>query len=107
MRSRPGELDAIVSADTLVYFGDLAEPLGAAREALRPGGVFIFTLETSSDETSDDFRLEVHGRYSHRESYVRRAMESNGLECLRLAGIVLREERDTDVNGLLMVSRKT
>ena len=36
LRSRPRTYDAIVSADTLVYFGDLAEPLAAAAGCLRP-----------------------------------------------------------------------
>ena len=35
----------IVSADTLVYFGDLDAVFAAAAGALRPGGLFIFTLE--------------------------------------------------------------
>jgi predicted TPR repeat methyltransferase len=105
MRSRPAGLDAIVSADTLVYFGDLAEPLGAAREALRPGGVFIFTLESPPEETSEDFRLEVHGRYSHRESYVRRVLATHGFNCQALANAVLRKERDTDVASLLVVAQ--
>ena len=37
--------DVIVSADALVYFGDLEDVLAAAAGALRPSGVFVFTLE--------------------------------------------------------------
>src|SRR5262249_15537242 len=35
MRSRAGAFEAIVSADTLVYFGALEDPLSAARDALK------------------------------------------------------------------------
>ena len=40
-----GAFDVIVSADTLVYFGPLEEVLAAAGNALRAGGVLIFTVE--------------------------------------------------------------
>ena len=45
MRAQPAAFDVIVSADTLVYFGDLESVVGAAAGALRPNGLFIFTLE--------------------------------------------------------------
>ena len=45
MRERPEAFDAIVSADTLVYFGALEEVCQAAHHALRPGGLFVFTVE--------------------------------------------------------------
>ena len=35
----------MVSADTLVYFGDLLEFCEAAASALRPSGLLVFTLE--------------------------------------------------------------
>ncbi len=45
MRRRPASVDVIVSADTLVYFGALEEPLAAAYACLRNGGLQQFTLE--------------------------------------------------------------
>ena len=58
--------DVIVSADTLVYFGDLGSVVAAAAAALRPNGLFIFTLEHAVGAVADiNWRLELHGRYSH------------------------------------------
>jgi len=57
--------DVIISADTLVYFGDLAPVMAAARRGLRPGGHLIFTLEHAGDaEAPAGFRINPHGRYS-------------------------------------------
>jgi predicted TPR repeat methyltransferase len=76
LASRPASFDVIVSADTLVYFGDLAAVAAAARAALRPGGLFVFTLEELvSDGSGLDIRLEPHGRYQHALGYATRVLE--------------------------------
>ena len=43
--NHPAAFDLIASADTLCYFGKLDDVLAAAKRALRPGGVLVFTLE--------------------------------------------------------------
>jgi predicted TPR repeat methyltransferase len=45
LRDHHEAFDLIVSADTLVYFGDLTGVVAAATQALRPEGLFVFTLE--------------------------------------------------------------
>ena len=73
LQGRPAAFDLIVSADTLVYFGDLEDVAAAARAALRPGGLFVFTLEELVVDDGDlEMRLEPHGRYAHAQS-LRRA----------------------------------
>src|SRR5215510_5303666 len=63
--------DLIVSADTLVYFGDLKGIVAAFAGALRPNGLLVFTLERTAEDTSDaGFHLELHGRYSHAQAYI-------------------------------------
>ena len=82
-----------------MYFGALEEPLAAARDALRPGGVLIFTLEALSADAN--YRLEAHGRYAHSERYARRALEAAGFTLDALTPETLREERGLPVPGLL------
>ena len=69
----------MVSADTLVYFGDLLEFCKAAASALRPSGLLVFTLEHAVGEDNIDYRLELHGRYSHSLAYVKRVLTQSGL----------------------------
>jgi predicted TPR repeat methyltransferase len=109
MRTRPHAFDAIISADTLVYFGALEEPFRAAREALRPGGILVFTLESHADARSADtgFSLEAHGRYAHGEPYICRALADAGFERVTLMRETLREERDQRVGGFLVVAQSS
>ena len=77
-------LDLIVSADTLVYFGDLKGVIAALAGALRPNGLMIFTLEHAvGDRCSINYCLELHGRYSHAQAYVKRLLTCSGLRSSR------------------------
>ena len=108
LRNCHDSFDLIVSADTLVYFGDLQEVFVAAARSLRPGGVLIFTAERAgSDHPADSgFRLQHHGRYCHTEEYIRATLHKAGLAVRCVAGVVLRKEMDQPVNGLLVTAIK-
>ena len=81
LRDNSDAFDVIVSADTLVYFGDLASVLAAAAGALRPSGLFLFTLEhAAGGEVDVGYRLELHGRYSHARAYVEQLLALSGLQ---------------------------
>jgi predicted TPR repeat methyltransferase len=106
MRSRPDQFDAIVSADTLVYFGGLEEACQAAHHALRVDGVFVFTVEALLDADVAPHRLMVHGRYAHRDSYVHAVLEEHGFSVLQLRRETLRMERLQEVIGHLVMARR-
>jgi predicted TPR repeat methyltransferase len=97
--------DAIVSADTLVYFGALDAVLNAASRALKPGGVLIFTVEEAIDG-ADGYRINPHGRYSHARSYLQRQMALAGLDVEEMAAADLRLEGGKPVAGLVVTGRK-
>ncbi|MGH8171019.1 MAG: tetratricopeptide repeat protein [Steroidobacteraceae bacterium] len=110
MGSHSATFDVVVSADTLVYFGALEEPLRCARSCLRGDGLLIFTLEQrdpAQDPGSDEksYRLETHGRYSHSEKYVRAMLQAAGFGRIALEKGVLRRERGSDVMGLIVLAR--
>lgn len=110
MGSRSGAFDVAVSADTLVYFGALEEPLRCARSCLRDQGLLIFTLEHGDPGREPglpeaSYRLETHGRYSHSEEYVRATLEVAGFGGISIDRGVLRRERGSDVAGLIVLAR--
>jgi predicted TPR repeat methyltransferase len=99
--------DLIVSADTLVYFGDLRSVLGAAARALRPNGLFVFTLEHMVGGEADvDYHLELHGRYSHARAYVERLLAAVRL-LPEIARAELRMESGAPVSGLVIRAEKS
>ena len=105
MRSRQSEFDAIVSADTLVYFGALEEPLSAARAALRGEGVLVFTVELLPATASQAHRLETHGRYAHGEQYVCSVLAASGFAVTSFEPATLREESGAPVSGAVVTAR--
>ena len=102
--SRPGAFDAVVSADTLVYFGALEGALGAAYASLRDGGLLVFTVERIEGDAP--YRLEPHGRYAHSAAYVREALGAAGFRDVALTEETLRRERGAEVNGYVVVGRR-
>ena len=106
LRDNGKGFDLIVSADTLVYFGDLENVLAAAAHALRPNGLLVFTLEHAVGGEADvDYRLELHGRYSHTTAYVERLLAA---ACLKseISRAELRMESGAPVAGLLIRATK-
>jgi predicted TPR repeat methyltransferase len=99
--------DLIVSADTLVYFGDLESVLAAATGALRPNGLLAFTLELMvGGEARVDYRLEFHGRYSHARAYVERLLVAARLQP-EILHAELRMESGAPVAGLVIRAKKS
>jgi predicted TPR repeat methyltransferase len=98
--------DLIVSADTLIYFGDLRLLMRAVAAALREGGLFAFTIECRDSGQSDSFELTPSGRYSHSRSYVETKLVEAGLSTLSVESFVLRKERGNPVAALLFVCKK-
>jgi predicted TPR repeat methyltransferase len=106
LRGHPQSFDVIVSADTLVYFGDLEAVIAAAADALRPGGHLIFTVERAmEDEGHAGYRLELHGRYSHRQSYVMGVLTRARL-IPNITHAELRLESGVPVTGLVIGATK-
>jgi predicted TPR repeat methyltransferase len=103
LRQHVRTCDVIVSADTLVYFGDLGEVLAAAAAALRPGGVCIFTLERAEPgDAPAGYRLNPHGRYSHTRDYVAGLLDDAGLVEPEIREISSRKEAKQWVPGWLV-----
>jgi predicted TPR repeat methyltransferase len=106
MRAHASSFDVVISADTLVYFGELEAAFAAVHATLSPGGVLAFTLEAEPAGSDARHRLNQNGRYSHREDYVRECLAGAQLTLLQLEPGVLRKEMGADVRGHVVVARK-
>ena len=103
LREHRRYFDLIVSADTLVYFGDL-DPRHSrrGRAPCGPRGLLVFTLEhdVRGDEAAG-YRLEFHGRYAHRRAYVEQILAAAGLRS-QIVEADLRMESGAPVAGLVV-----
>ena len=107
LRDTSETFDLIASSDTLVYFGDLTSIIASFERALRPNGLLVFTLEhTVADGDGVDYRLELHGRYSHTQAYVERLLTSAGLQT-KIIRAELRMEAGVPVPGLVIRATKS
>lgn len=96
--------DAIVSADTLCYFGDLAPVFTAAKQALRAGGWLVFSVEALDTEALP-YRLNYTGRYTHSRGYLEQRLRAAGLEPVDITRAVLRLETLRPVHGWVVTAR--
>ncbi|MCX9156611.1 tetratricopeptide repeat protein [Niveibacterium sp. 24ML] len=105
--ANPDRFDMIVSADTLCYFGSLAEPLLASAASLRPGGLLVFSVEAADDSiVLEGHRINPHGRYSHTRSHIEACLSAAGLARLAIEDAVLRTENGKPVEGFVVAARK-
>lgn len=98
--------DLVVCADTLCYFGDLDQVLGALARTLAPGGLVLFTVERLDGQGSPDHRLEASGRYRHRRDYLEGALRAGPWEAPWVEAVTLRQEGAETVAGLLVSARR-
>jgi predicted TPR repeat methyltransferase len=93
-----GSYDLVIAADVLIYLGDLAPVFQAARDVLRPGGHFAFTVERGEGE---GYTLRPTGRFAHADLYLRRVAAECGFSVSLLEPAVTRREAGAPVPGLL------
>jgi len=94
--------DLILAADVLTYVGELAPAFALARKHLKAGGLLAFTVQRHE---GDGFKLGAEHRFSHSRSYIEALALQTGLEVLVLKEAVSRQEKGTDVPGLVAVLR--
>lgn len=105
LAARPWAFDAVVSADTLCYFGALDEVATAAHRSLRPGGWLVFTVEALPHDDPPHV-LQANGRYAHAQGHVRQALEAAGFDTPTLRPDTLRTEAGEPVHGWVVRARR-
>ncbi len=95
MRDGPS-YDLILSADTMIYIGDLAPTLTGVARRLRPGGFYFFMVESGDGES---WEFTANSRYRHGPDYLRAAAARAGLEFVDIMDCTLRTELSVPVPG--------
>jgi predicted TPR repeat methyltransferase len=86
----------MLSADALVYLGDLSATFAGVARRLEPGGTFLFTCEAKK---GDGWELTEANRFRHSEAYLRTEAHRAGLSWLDLVECMPRMERRRPVEG--------
>ncbi len=98
--------DAIISADTLCYFGVLSDAFKAALASLKQGGAFVFTVEALPEDKSG-FVLNHNGRYIHSRQYVETELKTSGFVLKSITRDVLRNESGVEVEGFVVFAERS
>jgi predicted TPR repeat methyltransferase len=96
--------DLIVSADTMVYLGDLGPTFRGVQNRLVDGGHFLFACEAKTD--GGGWEQTDANRFRHSETYVREEAERAGLALLARMDCTLRYEKSEPVPGFSIALAK-
>ncbi len=86
-----------------VYIGELDGTIAGCAAALRPGGLLLFSVETS---TTADVVLQPSLRYAHAHAYVTALAAAHHLAIERAEPTVLRLDNQQAVHGTLYALRR-
>ena len=101
-----GFYDLLISADTLVYLGDLAPVFLAANEVSTSGALFAFSVESlEAIGGGNGYRITSSGRFAHSASYIRDLALQFGWEIIAIEERVLRKNAGSNVVGWLVLIR--
>jgi predicted TPR repeat methyltransferase len=97
--AEPGpRYDLILSADTMIYLGDLAPTFSGVANRLERNGFYVFAVESKEGE---GWEQTPQNRFRHSEAYLRAEAANAGLAMVDLMPTVLRREADEPVPGLV------
>ncbi len=96
--------DLIVSADMLIYLGDLTDLFTAAHDRLTSEGLFAFTTE--KDDALENYKLFPSGRYKHSSAYIEACAKQAGFTLIAQKDDTLRHEGQEDITGTLYLYKK-
>ena len=101
-----GFYDLLISADTLVYLGDLSPVFLAANDVSTLGALFAFSVESlEAIGEKAGYRITSSGRFAHSSSYIRDLALQLGWEMIKIEERVLRKNAGSNVVGWLVLIR--
>lgn len=92
--------DLIVAADVLVYCGDLHKLFQLCHQALKPQGMFAFTVEQLA---YGNYQLQTSGRFAHSLAYITNLAKKSNFTIKYEQIITLRLHHEQPITGLLFL----
>jgi predicted TPR repeat methyltransferase len=110
LNGNPQSSDAVVSAATLIHFGELDSVFEAVVRCLRRGGLFVFTAFPNDDDPGAVAigtlnGLAQGGCFRHGSDYISRTAAKNGLSLELLNREAHEYSRNAPVPGLIVALR--
>jgi predicted TPR repeat methyltransferase len=96
----PACADLIAAADVFMYVGALDGIVAKVTAALRPGGLFAFSVERHAGP--EDFVLRPSRRYAHSEIYLQRLLGEAGFSIVSIEKADIRMDRGEPIEGLIV-----
>jgi len=100
LSDHPDNYDLILAGDVLIYIGDLSALMPAVARALRPDGLFAFSIENHAGE---GFFLHSEERFAHSIHYVRAQASAAHLQEISAQRTILRKQAGVEANGWIIV----
>lgn len=104
---RTRAVDLAIAADVFIYVGELAPVFSAAANALRPEGLFAFSVEVASREEGDSYVLRSTGRYAHAQGYIADLAARFGFVLLSREDLAIRMDNGQAIQGAIYVLQRS
>jgi predicted TPR repeat methyltransferase len=102
LHARREPCDVVLAADVFIYLGELTAVFQSVARLLRVGGLFAFSLEST---TTADYLLQRNHRYAQSSAYIQRLAGQHGLATALDRPVALRRDGSADAEGRIVVLR--
>lgn len=113
LTSAERRFELIVSAATLIHFGDLGPVLISARSALQSSGVLAFTTYSNDNVNASGFGMSPYpelaraGCFAHGSRYIAELAQASGYVLSEVSTIAHEHNASASIPGLLVVLHRT
>jgi predicted TPR repeat methyltransferase len=91
-------LGQVLTADVLIYLGDLDAVFKGVKSCSQGGGAFVFSVE---EKGGTGYTLQSSARYAHSRRYVHNRIQKHGMRLTGRSQIRIRKEKDRWAFGRL------
>lgn len=98
------KFDVIVASDVFNYFGNLSKIFENIRGSMNKSGILCFTVESwRNSEYSDEYKLQINGRYMHSRNYVEKLINLSNIQLIEVSEINVRNEKGIPVDAFMFI----